>query len=192
MMRTCSKKIFESIPCFTKRFIKTLLKIGDLITKIGCFGRMKELVDEFRNKIIPSEIDQGGSFSSQIRAAPSRENGKSISLIDVFGAFENFKDKRVPFEPEGILKLPQNSKLENAIEKMASPIDSAIVALMKKEIEGNQDNALSLCTEKVLLARQAYDLIDSHVKRLDEDLHNFAEDLKQEGKLPADEPAAVK
>lgn len=80
---------------------------------------------------------------------------------------------------------------------------------MKKEIEANQDNALSLCTEKVLLARQAYDLvrftffsfllpfnishsnisifkilliniqIDSHVKRLDEDLHNFAEDLKQ-------------
>ncbi|KAJ0784343.1 putative inhibitor of growth histone-binding protein [Helianthus annuus] len=49
----------------------------------------------------------------------------------------------------------------------------------KKEIEANQDNALSLCTEKVLLARQAYDLIDSHVKRLDEDLHNFAEDLKQ-------------
>ena len=30
---------------------------------------------------------------------------------------------------------------------------------MKKEIEGNQDNALSLCTEKVLLARQAYDLV---------------------------------
>ncbi|KAI3826354.1 hypothetical protein L1987_00401 [Smallanthus sonchifolius] len=62
---------------------------------------------------------------------------------------------------------------------------------MKKEIEANQDNALSLCTEKVLLARQAYDLMDSHVKRLDEDLHNFAEDLKQEGKLPADEPAIL-
>lgn len=30
---------------------------------------------------------------------------------------------------------------------------------MKREIEGNQDNALSLCTEKVLLARQAYDLV---------------------------------
>ncbi|KFK33297.1 hypothetical protein AALP_AA6G356700 [Arabis alpina] len=50
---------------------------------------------------------------------------------------------------------------------------------MRKEIESSQENALSLCTEKVLLARQAYDLIDSHVKRLDEDLNNFAEDLKQ-------------
>jgi len=30
---------------------------------------------------------------------------------------------------------------------------------MLKEIEGNQDSALSLCTEKVLLARQAYDLV---------------------------------
>lgn len=30
---------------------------------------------------------------------------------------------------------------------------------IKKEIEANQDNALSLCTEKVLLARQAYDLV---------------------------------
>ncbi|KAJ4721236.1 PHD finger protein ING [Melia azedarach] len=62
---------------------------------------------------------------------------------------------------------------------------------MRKEIELNQDNALSLCTEKVLLARQAYDIIDSHIKRLDEDLNNFAEDLKQEGKIPADEPAIL-
>lgn len=30
---------------------------------------------------------------------------------------------------------------------------------MKKDIEANQDSALSLCTEKVLLARQAYDLV---------------------------------
>lgn len=62
---------------------------------------------------------------------------------------------------------------------------------MKKEIEATQENALSLCTEKVLLARQAHDLIDSHIKRLDEDLNNFAEDLKQEGKLAADEPAIL-
>ncbi|XP_047311203.1 PHD finger protein ING2 [Impatiens glandulifera] len=62
---------------------------------------------------------------------------------------------------------------------------------MRKEIESNQDSAISLCTEKVLLARQAYDLIDSHVKRLDEDLNNFAEDLKQEGKIPSDEPATL-
>ena len=32
---------------------------------------------------------------------------------------------------------------------------------MKKDIEANQDNALSLSTEKVLLARQAYDLVSS-------------------------------
>lgn len=30
---------------------------------------------------------------------------------------------------------------------------------LRKEIEANQDNALSLCTEKVLLARQAHDLV---------------------------------
>ena len=29
----------------------------------------------------------------------------------------------------------------------------------RKDIEANQDNALSLCTEKVLLARQACDLV---------------------------------
>lgn len=33
---------------------------------------------------------------------------------------------------------------------------------LKKEIEGNQDNALSLCTEKVLLARQAHDLVSPY------------------------------
>ncbi|KAI4325550.1 hypothetical protein MLD38_030935 [Melastoma candidum] len=60
-----------------------------------------------------------------------------------------------------------------------------------KEIEANQDNALSLCTEKVLLAQQAYQLVDSHIKRLDEDLSNFAEDLKHEGKIPPEEPAIL-
>ncbi|KAG6751897.1 hypothetical protein POTOM_044110 [Populus tomentosa] len=72
-----------------------------------------------------------------------------------------------------------NNEEDEAVEKM------------RKDIEANQDSALSLCTEKVLLARQAYDLIDSHVKRLDEDLNNFAEDLKQEGKLSPDEPAIL-
>nr|GEY73720.1 hypothetical protein [Tanacetum cinerariifolium] len=32
-------------------------------------------------------MDRGGSFSSQIRAAPSSEKGKSISLIDELGTF---------------------------------------------------------------------------------------------------------
>ncbi|GLT76156.1 hypothetical protein SLA2020_478320 [Shorea laevis] len=62
---------------------------------------------------------------------------------------------------------------------------------MRKEIEVSQENALSLCTEKVLLARQAYDLIDSHIKRLDEDLNNFRDDLRHEGKIPHDEPAVL-
>ncbi|GAB4851457.1 PHD finger protein ing2 [Ancistrocladus abbreviatus] len=62
---------------------------------------------------------------------------------------------------------------------------------MHKDIEASEDNVLSLCTEKVLLARQAYDLIDSHIKRLDEDLNYFAEDLKHEGKIPPDEPAIL-
>lgn len=66
--------------------------------------------------------------------------------------------------------------------------DEAALERMKRDIESSQDNALSLCTEKVLLARQAYDLIESHIKRLDEDLGQFAEDLKQEGKIPPDEP----
>ncbi|CDY33693.1 BnaC04g29580D [Brassica napus] len=57
--------------------------------------------------------------------------------------------------------------------------DDETIDKMRKEIESSQENALSLCTEKVLLARQAYDLIDSHLKRLDEDLNNFSEDLKQ-------------
>nr|XP_011467588.1 PREDICTED: PHD finger protein ING2 isoform X1 [Fragaria vesca subsp. vesca]XP_011467592.1 PREDICTED: PHD finger protein ING2 isoform X1 [Fragaria vesca subsp. vesca]XP_011467597.1 PREDICTED: PHD finger protein ING2 isoform X1 [Fragaria vesca subsp. vesca]XP_011467604.1 PREDICTED: PHD finger protein ING2 isoform X1 [Fragaria vesca subsp. vesca] len=69
--------------------------------------------------------------------------------------------------------------------------DEAAIEKMRKEIEVNQENAVSLCTEKVLLAKQAYDLIDSHVKRLDEDLNHFAEDLKQEGKISPNEPAIL-
>lgn len=37
--------------------------------------------------------------------------------------------------------------------------DEAAIEKMRKEIEVNQDNALSLCTEKVLLAQQAFDLV---------------------------------
>ncbi|KAL2923199.1 PHD finger protein ING2, partial [Bienertia sinuspersici] len=33
--------------------------------------------------------------------------------------------------------------------------------------------------------------IDSHIKRLDEDLNYFADDLKQEGKLPPDAPVIL-
>ncbi|XVF57329.1 hypothetical protein PTKIN_Ptkin06aG0196400 [Pterospermum kingtungense] len=69
--------------------------------------------------------------------------------------------------------------------------DEETIEKMRKDIEASQENAMSLCTEKVLLARQAYDLIDSHVKRLDEDLTYFAEDLKQEGKIAPDEPAIL-
>lgn len=37
--------------------------------------------------------------------------------------------------------------------------DDTAIEKMRKEIEANQDSALSLCTEKVLLARQAYDVV---------------------------------
>lgn len=37
--------------------------------------------------------------------------------------------------------------------------DEETIEKMRKEIEASQENALSLCTEKVLLARQAYDLV---------------------------------
>ncbi|KAK4743669.1 hypothetical protein SAY87_009981 [Trapa incisa] len=43
--------------------------------------------------------------------------------------------------------------------------DESNVEKIQKDIEANQDNALNLCTEKVLLARQALDLINIHIKR---------------------------
>lgn len=76
-------------------------------------------------------------------------------------------------------------------KKVSHDDDEAEFEKMKKEIEASQENALSLCTEKVLLAQQAYDLIESHLKRLDEDLNQFMEDLKQEGKIPPHEPAIL-
>lgn len=41
--------------------------------------------------------------------------------------------------------------------------DDTTIEKIRKEIEANQDNAFSLCTEKVLLARQAYDLVSFSV-----------------------------
>ncbi|KAG0485347.1 hypothetical protein HPP92_009222 [Vanilla planifolia] len=78
-----------------------------------------------------------------------------------------------------------------SLKKAINDEDESELEKIKREIEANQENALSLCTEKVVLAKQAYELIESHVKRLDEDLNQFAEDLKQEGKIPPDEPAIL-
>ena len=43
--------------------------------------------------------------------------------------------------------------------KKATPEQEELVEKLRKEIEVNQENALSLCTEKVLLAQQGYDLV---------------------------------
>ncbi|KAM7251545.1 hypothetical protein ACFE04_023428 [Oxalis oulophora] len=85
----------------------------------------------------------------------------------------------------------QSSKKENGSNGDSNCVDDEAIEKMRRDIEASQENALSLCTEKVLLARQAYELIDSHVKRLDEDMNNFAEDLKQEGKISQDEPVIL-
>jgi hypothetical protein len=43
--------------------------------------------------------------------------------------------------------------------KKATPEQEGVVEKLRKEIESNQENTISLCTEKVLLAQQAYDLV---------------------------------
>ena len=48
-------------------------------------------------------------------------------------------------------------------KKVSHDDDEAEFEKMKKEIEASQENALSLCTEKVLLAQQAYDLVITFV-----------------------------
>lgn len=52
------------------------------------------------------------------------------------------------------LGLPSQSSKKGNHEE-----DDLVFEKMRREIEINQENALSLCTEKVLLARQAYDLV---------------------------------
>eukprot|EP01018_Ginkgo_biloba_P035326 Gb_23206 [translate_table: standard] len=43
--------------------------------------------------------------------------------------------------------------------KKGTPEQEEMIEKLKKDIEANQENTLSLCTEKVLLAQQAYDLV---------------------------------
>nr|GEW48905.1 hypothetical protein [Tanacetum cinerariifolium] len=83
----------------------------------------KQLADEFQNKITPSENRSRGSFSSQIRAAPPRENGKIISLIDVFETFGHFKSQELKtisyHKLYDILKQHQNEVNEIRAERLA-------------------------------------------------------------------------
>lgn len=53
----------------------------------------------------------------------------------------------------------QGSRRGNGTYNNSNNEEDDAVERMRKDIEANQDNALSLCTEKVLLARQAYDLV---------------------------------
>uniref|UniRef100_A0A7N2M3I8 Inhibitor of growth protein N-terminal histone-binding domain-containing protein n=1 Tax=Quercus lobata TaxID=97700 RepID=A0A7N2M3I8_QUELO len=55
--------------------------------------------------------------------------------------------------------------------------DDAAFEKMRKDIEVNQDNALSLCTEKVLLAQQAYDLQIHQMRKVAEILRSHSEIL---------------
>ncbi|XP_057864822.1 PHD finger protein ING2 isoform X2 [Cryptomeria japonica] len=73
------------------------------------------------------------------------------------------------------LSLPSQSS------NKASPEQEETIEKLRKDIEGNQENILNLSTEK----------LENHMKRLDEDLLQFAEDLKQEGKIGPDEPAIL-
>lgn len=55
--------------------------------------------------------------------------------------------------------------------KKSTPEQEEAVAKLRREIEVNQENTYSLCTEKVLLAQQAYDLVSfsiifTHMHRL--------------------------
>ncbi|GJX03665.1 hypothetical protein Tco_0189581 [Tanacetum coccineum] len=99
------------------------------------------------------KIDRGGSFSSQIRAEPSRENGKSLSLIDVLGISGNLivegrsseeQPPSTPLEFVYLLKVriyqksqensqsQANTELENAEEyKRAKRAKASAQALAK-------------------------------------------------------------
>ena len=51
------------------------------------------------------------------------------------------------------------SKKGNANNYNNNKEEESGIERMRKDVEANQDNALNLCTEKVLLAQQAYDLV---------------------------------
>lgn len=58
----------------------------------------------------------------------------------------------------------QNTKYCLGLASQGGPFsrkneEEEVFEKLQKEIEANQNSALSLCTEKVLLARQAHDLV---------------------------------
>ncbi|GKA86409.1 hypothetical protein Tco_0808120 [Tanacetum coccineum] len=61
MMGTFVKKIFKSVPGFSKCLTESLLKSRDFISKIGDLRRRKEAVHELGHKIVPS-CDRIGRF----------------------------------------------------------------------------------------------------------------------------------
>ncbi|URD72788.1 inhibitor of growth protein [Musa troglodytarum] len=69
--------------------------------------------------------------------------------------------------------------------------DEAELEKMKKEIEASQENALSLCTEKVLLAQQACELLSSYISIVASIVKTVIIANLIKGKIPPDEPAIL-
>eukprot|EP00850_Spirogloea_muscicola_P000613 SM000002S05693 [mRNA] locus=s2:1593835:1595758:+ [translate_table: standard] len=103
-------------------------------------------------------------------------------LISAFGL--SYLQKDIQEQCKTCLSMPslQHSKKVGQDQQES-------VERLRKELEARQDKNVSLCTEKTLLAQQAYDLVDSHVKRLTEDLTAFETELRQDGKaIPLEDP----
>nr|GEX73920.1 hypothetical protein [Tanacetum cinerariifolium] len=74
----------ESVTQLHEYLTLDLLSIIDKPSR-GCFEGGKNWFMNFETRSSHVRIERGGSLSSQVRASPSRENGKSKSLIVVFG-----------------------------------------------------------------------------------------------------------
>lgn len=71
--------------------------------------------------------------------------------------------------------------------KPAGRDNSSAEAILSKKMRRNRDGSIRIADLKVRLAMQTYDLLDNHIRRIDENLKRFAAELQ----LDKDEISAV-
>ncbi|XP_073105924.1 PHD finger protein ING2-like, partial [Elaeis guineensis] len=130
-------------------------------------------------------------------------NSKKVSHEDKEAAFEKMKQEieasqECALQQSKVLHCSSNycspciwQEQQLPLTMMVTPVAVAIMDISNYYIAlmdaAASVSVISGCCCYLLSSKQ----IESHVKWLDEDLNQFAEDLKQESKIPPDEPAIL-
>ncbi|GJP56410.1 hypothetical protein CLOM_g15472, partial [Closterium sp. NIES-68] len=91
-------------------------------------------------------------------------------------------------DDQGVQRDDRHDDVRNDVSGDVSDEKAAALQRLREEISEKQQKMQALCDEKVILAQQVSALLESHLRSLNQELLQFEEDLKQDGRFIVDDP----